>query len=115
MSSQKPEVLSFFDPSTWTVTHLAADPAARVAVVIDPVLDFDSKSGRTGTTLAEGVLAAARARDWSIVYILETHAHADHITAAPFLKARTGAAIGIGDPSRRQAIMAGLQESSHAA
>jgi len=87
---------AFFDEPTNTVTYLLADPATGEAAVIDPVLDFDMASGTADTQSAEHILAEAGRRGWKIVMVLETHAHADHLSAAPFFKGRTGAAIGIG-------------------
>lgn len=92
----QPIIEAFFDEPTNTVTYLLADPATGEAAVIDPVLDFDMASGTADTQSAEHVLAEAGRRGWRIVMVLETHAHADHLSAAPFFKARTGAAIGIG-------------------
>lgn len=82
----KPTVTPFFHKESCTWTYLVRDPASRAAVVIDPVLDFDNKSGRTATRSAELVLAAARAEDLEIAWILETHAHADHLSAGLWLK-----------------------------
>ena len=93
----EPVITAFFDPATYTVSYLVADPGARRAAVIDPVLDFDPKSGRTGTESAERILAAAKAGNFSVDWVLETHAHADHLSAAVFLKERTGAKIAIGE------------------
>ena len=89
-------IQAFFDEPTFTVTYLVGDPATGEAAVIDPVLDFDSASGRISTGSTEAVLAAAAAGGWKITRVLETHAHADHLSAAPLIKARTGARIGIG-------------------
>lgn len=89
-------ITGFFHEPTFTVSYLVADPATGRAAVIDPVLDFDVKSGRTETCSAGAILAAAHAQGAAIDWILETHVHADHLTAAPFLKARTGAAVAIG-------------------
>lgn len=92
-----PEIQAFFDAATSTVTYLVADPATRSAAIIDPVLDYDPQSGRTSTRSAEAVLAAAKKDELSIVWILETHAHADHLSAAAWLRSRTGARIAIGE------------------
>jgi len=92
----RPFIQAFFDEPTNTVSYLVGDPATRVAAVIDPVLDFDLASGVADTTSAEAIVAYARDQDWRIVTVLETHAHADHLSAAPFIKAQTGAWIGIG-------------------
>jgi len=91
-----PHIQAFFDEPTNTITYLVGDPATKQAAVIDPVLDWDHKSGTADTRSAEAVLAAARAGGWRITHLLETHAHADHLSAAPFLKAHTGGKIGIG-------------------
>ncbi|MBX9760683.1 MAG: MBL fold metallo-hydrolase, partial [Beijerinckiaceae bacterium] len=88
---------AFFDEPTNTVTYLVADPATGQAAVIDPVMDYDHSDGAVNTDSAEKVLATAAARGWTIVWTLETHAHADHLSAAPFIKAKTGARIGIGE------------------
>lgn len=92
----KPVVLPFFDSATNTVTYLVADPATRRAAVIDPVLDFDPKSGRLSTASADAVLDAARAEGFGIDFVLETHAHADHLSAADHIRHATGAKIVIG-------------------
>ncbi|WP_025291002.1 MBL fold metallo-hydrolase [Sphingomonas sanxanigenens] len=92
----QPLIEAFFDATTNTISYLVGDPATRTAAVIDPVLDFDLASGSADTRSAERILAFARAGDWRIAMVLETHAHADHLSAAPFIKAQTGAWIGIG-------------------
>jgi glyoxylase-like metal-dependent hydrolase (beta-lactamase superfamily II) len=91
-----PFIEAFFDEPTNTITYLVGDPATRAAAVIDPVLDFDPASGEADTHSAERVLGFARDHDWRIEMVLETHAHADHLSAATIVKARTGAWIGIG-------------------
>ena len=91
-----PVIEAFFDEPTNTISYLVGDPATRIAAVIDPVLDFDLASGEADTRSAERILAFAQDGDWNIAMVLETHAHADHLSAAPFIKARTGAWIGIG-------------------
>lgn len=91
------QVRAFFHEPTFTVSYLVWDPAARRGAIIDSVLDFDAKSGRTGTASAQAILDAAREEGVAVDWILETHAHADHISAAPFLKQATGAAIVIGE------------------
>ncbi len=92
-----PHIAAFFDEATFTVSYLVGDPATHRAVVIDPVLDFDPASGKIDTGSADRILAAAQDEGWDITMVLETHAHADHLTAAPYIKARTGAKIGIGE------------------
>jgi glyoxylase-like metal-dependent hydrolase (beta-lactamase superfamily II) len=91
-----PKVLSFFDKDTKSYSYVVADEAAGACAVIDSVLDFDIKSGRTRTTGADALIAAVRERGWRTDWVLETHAHADHLTAAPYVKARLGGALGIG-------------------
>ncbi len=92
----RPHITAFFDEPTNTVSYLVADPETRAAAVIDPVLDYDPASGTADTRSAERILAAADELDLSIILVIETHPHADHLTAAPVLKARTGAKVGIG-------------------
>ncbi|GKS89563.1 MBL fold metallo-hydrolase [Acidovorax sp. SUPP2539] len=91
---------SFFDPATGTVTHLVWDLATRCAAIIDPVLDFDAAAGRTATRSADAVLACVRERGLTVQWILETHAHADHLSAAPYLKAQAGGRIAVGEHIR---------------
>ncbi len=93
----EPVITAFFDTATYTVTYLVADAPTRQAVIIDPVLDFDPKSGRTATKSAMKVVAAAESEHLTVNWILETHAHADHLSAAQFLKERLGAKIAIGE------------------
>ncbi len=95
-----PFIDAFFNEATFTVTYLVTDPATRRAAIVDPVLDYDHKSGKASTKSAERVLAKAAERQASIDWILETHAHADHLTAAPLLKSRTGARVVIGEHIR---------------
>jgi len=91
-----PVIEAFFDEQTNTISYLVGDPATRTAAIIDPVLDFDLASGVADTRSAQRIVAFAREQDWRIAMVLETHAHADHLSAAPFIKAQTGAWIGIG-------------------
>ena len=93
----EPVVTAFFDAATYTVSYIVADAHTRRAAIIDPVLDFDPKSGRTSTGSAERILAAARSERLAVHWILETHAHADHLTAAQFLKEQLAAKIAIGE------------------
>ncbi len=95
-----PIIDAFFDEATFTVTYLVTDPETRRAAIVDPVLDYDHKSGKASARSAERVLAKASERQVSVDWILETHAHADHLTAAPLLKARTGAKVVIGEHIR---------------
>ncbi len=98
--SAGPQIRAFFDEPTSTVSYLVADPVTRRAAVIDPVLDFDLASGEADVRSAEAILAAARASGLTIDWVLESHAHADHLSAAPFIKAETGARVGIGENIR---------------
>ena len=92
----RPQISAFFDECTNSFSYLVADPASRQAAVIDPVLDFEAASGETGTESAERILAAADEQALSVVLVLETHPHADHLTSAPFFRARSGARVAIG-------------------
>jgi glyoxylase-like metal-dependent hydrolase (beta-lactamase superfamily II) len=94
--TQSPDVRGFFDPATHTVTYLVSDPATGQAAIIDPVLDFDAPSARTSTRSIDAVMAALRSEGLKLALVLETHAHADHLTAAAHLRATTGVSIGIG-------------------
>ena len=89
-------VTAFFDEATFTVTYVAADPGSAHAAIIDPVLDFDPASGRTSTASADRVIAFARDNGLTVEWILETHVHADHLTAAPYLQEQLGGKIAIG-------------------
>jgi len=94
--AQSPDVRGFFDPATHTVTYLVSDPATGQAAIIDPVLDFDAPSARTSTRSIDAVMAALRSEGLELALVLETHAHADHLTAAAHLRTMTGVSIGIG-------------------
>lgn len=93
----KPAIRAFFDEATNTFSYLVADPATKRAAVIDPVLDYDPKSGEVDVRSVEAVLAAAREAGYTVEWSLETHAHADHLSGSPYVKARTGAKIAIGE------------------
>lgn len=93
----KPEIRAFFDEPTKTVTYLVWDATTRKGVVIDPVLDFEAASGEVDTESVEEVLAAVQQEGVDVEWVLETHVHADHLSGAPLIKARTGAKIGIGE------------------
>lgn len=95
-----PQIRAFFDEPTKTVTYLVWDTVSRDAAVIDPVLDYDHASGEADTRSVETVLGEADALGLKVVWALETHVHADHLSGATFVKARTGAAIGIGEHVR---------------
>ncbi|MBP2296246.1 MBL fold metallo-hydrolase [Azospirillum rugosum] len=96
----KPDVMPLFDEATNTVSYVVVDPATRAAALVDSVLDFDLKSGRTATASADRMVALVRERGLTVEWILETHIHADHLSAAPYLKERVGGRIGIGEHIR---------------
>ncbi len=92
----KPDIETFFDEATNTATYLVSDPATKSAAIIDSVLDYDPRSGKVTTTSADRILTAIAAKKLSIEWILETHAHADHLSAAQYFKTHTGAPVAIG-------------------
>ena len=96
----KPEIRAYFDEPTNTVSYLVWDPATLQGAVIDPVLDFDHRSGKASVASADVILADAAKKGVSIVWVLETHAHADHLSGAPYIKIKTGAKVGIGEHIR---------------
>jgi glyoxylase-like metal-dependent hydrolase (beta-lactamase superfamily II) len=99
MNDQKhmpPTVTPFYHQPTGTWTYVVADPATQAAPVIDPVLDYDWRSGRTGTRSTDAVIAHCEAEGLTVGWILETHAHADHLSSAPYLQSRLGGRIAIG-------------------
>lgn len=95
-SAPRPVVETFFDEATFTATHVVSDPASRRAAIIDSVCDFDPASGRTSFASAEKVIRHARAQNLVVDWQLETHAHADHLSAAPHLQQELGGKIAIG-------------------
>jgi len=95
--TKQPTIRAFFDEPTNTVSYLVADPAAKTAAIIDPVLDFDQNDGTVDTRSVAAMLKAADEAGYVIEWVLETHAHADHLSGAPYIKAKTGAKIGIGE------------------
>ena len=90
----QPDIQAFFDPASFTITYLVSDPATRHAAIIDPVLDYNDKRARTSTVSADRVLEAAAGM--TVDWVLETHAHAEHLSASAYLQERTGAKIAIG-------------------
>jgi glyoxylase-like metal-dependent hydrolase (beta-lactamase superfamily II) len=90
------KIQSFFDPDTFTVTHIVSDPVTRQAAIIDSVLDYDAKSGRTSHASADKVLDYVKQHGLVVTWLLETHAHADHLSAAHDLQARLGGKTGVG-------------------
>jgi glyoxylase-like metal-dependent hydrolase (beta-lactamase superfamily II) len=107
-----PSVQAFFDHATNTVSYLVHDPDTKKAAIIDPVLDFTPRNGRIATTSADALLTAAAGQGLDIIYVLETHAHADHLSAAHHLREVTGAPIVIGAQiTEVQAIFGALFEA----
>ena len=94
--SSKPQVETFFDPATFTASYVVHDPATLSAAIIDPVLDFTPRNGRTSTRSADAMLEFIAASGLKLAWLLETHAHADHLSASHYLREKTGAPIVIG-------------------
>ncbi len=94
--ARRPQVKAFFDPATFTVSYVVADPGSKACAVIDSVLDYDPAAGRTSHASADGVIAYVRAEGLQVAWQLETHAHADHLSAAPYLQATLGGELAIG-------------------
>jgi glyoxylase-like metal-dependent hydrolase (beta-lactamase superfamily II) len=108
-TSQAPVVHGIFDQATWTVTYVVHGGPGSACAIVDSVLDYDPKSGRTRTTSADKVIDYVKANDLKVEWILETHAHADHLSAAPYLKRRLGGRIAIGNQiTRVQKVFKGL-------
>jgi glyoxylase-like metal-dependent hydrolase (beta-lactamase superfamily II) len=95
-ASSAARISAFFDPATNSVSYLIAGSASRAAAVIDPVLDFDPGASRVETHSADAIMAAAAAEGLTVAWVLETHPHADHLSAADYIRTRTGAMVGIG-------------------
>ena len=93
----QPDVEAFFDEATFTASFVVSDPESRKCAVVDSVLDFDYSSGRTDTKSADAIVAFVKERGLETVWLLETHVHADHLSAAPYLQERLGGKIGIGE------------------
>ena len=96
-ASRRPQVKAFFDEATFTVSYVVRDPGSKACAVIDSVLDYDPASGRTSQGSADAVIAYVRAEGLEVVWQLETHAHADHLSAAPYLQAALGGQLAIGE------------------
>ena len=92
----RPAVTSFFDPTTNTYSYVVRDPASQACVIIDSVLDYDPASGRTNTASVEKIVAFVREQQLTVEWLLETHVHADHLSAAPYLKQQLGGKLAIG-------------------
>lgn len=111
-----PHVQGVFDPATNTVSYIVHDPATKAAAIIDPVLDFTPRNGRTRTASADELLQAVRDQGLDLRYLLETHAHADHLSASHYLRDKTGAPVVIGAHiTDVQAIFADLFEADDVA
>ncbi|MGV9005543.1 MAG: MBL fold metallo-hydrolase [Brevundimonas sp.] len=95
-ATRRPVVTSFFDEATYTISHVVRDPGSTVCAIIDSVLDYDAASGRTSTGSADALIAHVRAEGLTVAWLLETHAHADHLSAAPHLQAALGGWLAIG-------------------
>ncbi|MGH9885174.1 MAG: MBL fold metallo-hydrolase, partial [bacterium] len=93
-------IQAFFDPDTFTLTYVVFDPASRDAVVIDPVLDYDVLASRTSTRSVDRIAALVRERELRVHYVLETHAHADHLSGSLWLKQHLGAKVAVGERIR---------------
>lgn len=92
-----PNVTAFFDPATFTVSYVVREPDGSNCAIIDPVLDYDPAAGRTDTSSADAIIAFVKAENLTVTWILESHVHADHLSAAPYLQQQVGGKIGIGD------------------
>jgi len=93
----KPEVVPFFDAATNTITYIVKDPGSTACAVIDSVMDFDYASGRISYEHADTIIGFIQAHDWRLEWLLETHVHADHLSAAPYIQQRLGGKLGIGE------------------
>ncbi|MGO9543372.1 MAG: MBL fold metallo-hydrolase [Rhodomicrobium sp.] len=98
--SQTPEVQAFFDPDSNTISYVVRDPASKACAVIDPVLDFDYAAGRIGFQSADRMIEYIRKHGLKLEWLIETHAHADHLSAAPYIQEKLGGKIGIGEHIR---------------
>ena len=95
-AAPRPEVTAFFHEETFTASYVVADPGTRRAAIVDSVLDFDQAAGRTSTGAADAIVAFVRAGGLTVDWLLETHAHADHLSAAPYLQEKLGGQLAIG-------------------
>lgn len=92
----RPVVTDFFDPATFTYSYVVRDPDSQSCIIIDSVLDYDPASGRTQTDSAQKIVAFVREQQLTVEWLLETHVHADHLSAAPYLKQQLGGTLAIG-------------------
>ena len=95
--AQTPDVTAFFDEATFTVSYVVKDPGSDACAIVDSVLDYDPAAGRTSTASADEIIAHVEARGLKVEWLLESHVHADHLSAAPYLQKRLGGRIGIGE------------------
>lgn len=95
-----PEVVPFFDPTTNTISYIVRDPASSACAVFDSVMDFDYAAGRISFAHADAIIAHIRAKGWTLEWLIETHAHADHLSAAPYIQQKLGGKLGIGENIR---------------
>jgi glyoxylase-like metal-dependent hydrolase (beta-lactamase superfamily II) len=93
----RPQVDAFFDPATYTYSYVVSDPDSKHCAIIDSVLDYDPAAGRTSTASADRLIAHVRENGLTVVWLLETHVHADHLSAAPYLKRELGGQLAIGE------------------
>ncbi|PZQ39963.1 MAG: MBL fold metallo-hydrolase, partial [Ectopseudomonas oleovorans] len=93
----RPDVVEFFDPVTYTYSYVIIDPATQHCAIVDSVLDYDPASGRTSHASADRIIAFVKERDLHVEWLLETHVHADHLSAAPYLKRELGGKLAIGE------------------
>lgn len=100
MPATHPTVKAFFDKDTWTVSYIVYEKPGSICAIIDSVLDYDPKSGRTSTRSADEIVDFVQTQQLQVAWILETHAHADHLTAAPYLQQKLGGRIAIGEHIR---------------
>jgi len=96
----RPQVEAFFDEDTFTVSYVVIDPATKRCAIIDSVLDYDPKAGRTGRESADRIIAYVKNQELEVEWLLETHVHADHLSAAPYLQEQLGGKLAIGDNIR---------------
>ncbi|WP_374621947.1 MBL fold metallo-hydrolase [Devosia sp.] len=96
-TSVRPEVLSFFDPATNTISYVVRDPDSTACAVIDSVMDIDYAAGRITYTSADTIIDAIKQRGWTVEWLIETHVHADHLSAAPYIQSKLGGKLGIGE------------------
>lgn len=96
----KPNVKAFFDPDTFTVSYVVADPATKQCAIVDSVLDYNPNSGRTSHTSAQAIVDFVNTNDLTVEWLIETHVHADHLSAAPWLQQQLGGKLAIGEHIR---------------